>query len=384
LWRNSGVTASACGLVCGWYYIRNRLKIGGWALPKSDFNAVTDTSWWQDPGFRTADYYWHFGQSLIAPLFSGLHSFADGIYATVWGDGLISGEAKLMYRPPWNYDLMHAGYWLALGLTLLAIIGLLTYRRKNFQPPDPLGVLLVGIFFAYAIALLLLTLRAPWLAEVKALYAFPALLPFAVLTTAGWIWFTRKIPALKAALWLLLLVWVFTVYNSFWIRTDNFECWRSQAIVQLQKQNFVGAVANANHALRLNPADTDSHVVLAETFFYQGKTTEALQEYIAALDIEPDAPERLGEVAEILAHGAKDDAERAIKIAERACELTNYRQANLVSVLALACANAGQWEAAAAHAQTACDLAVNDGQMSWLKPNLDLLKLCQTHSPTKN
>jgi tetratricopeptide (TPR) repeat protein len=383
-WRNSSVAAGACVLVCGWYFICNRLKNGGWDLPKSDFNAMSDTSWWQDPGFRTTDYYWHFGQSLVAPLFSGLHSFADGIYSTFWGDGLISGEAKLLYRPPWNYDLMHAGYWLALGLTVLAIAGLLAYRRKIFQTTDPLGVLVAGIIFAYAGALLLLTLRAPWLAEVKALYAFPALLPFAALTTAGWIWLARKIPALQVALWLLLLVWVFTVYNSLWIRTSNFEYWRSCAIVQLQKQNFSGAAEDLGHALRLNSNDAESHVVLAETFFYQGKTAEALREYIAALNLEPDAPDLLGEIAQILAHNAKDDAEHAIKIAGRACELTNYRQANLVSILAVAYANAGQWEAAASRAQIACDLATNDGQPGWLKPNLDLLKLCQSHPPEKN
>src|SRR5207245_1857789 len=93
-----------------------RPMVGNWE-PGSAF------AWWQDPGFRTGAFYLGFGQALVCPLFSGLHSFADGMYSTLWGDGLAGGAARLAARPPWNYDWMNSGYLLAVGLSLLFLIG---------------------------------------------------------------------------------------------------------------------------------------------------------------------------------------------------------------------------------------------------------------------
>ena len=44
--------------------------------------------------FTNERLYFSFGHSLISPLFSESHSFADGFYSTLWGDGLISGVGQ--------------------------------------------------------------------------------------------------------------------------------------------------------------------------------------------------------------------------------------------------------------------------------------------------
>ena len=75
--------------VCGWHFARvwhrfGTPLIGNWD-PRLPF------AWWQDPGCHTGAWYGRFGEALICPLFSSLTSFADGVYATLWGDGLCSG-----------------------------------------------------------------------------------------------------------------------------------------------------------------------------------------------------------------------------------------------------------------------------------------------------
>ena len=52
-------------------------------------------TWWQDPGYHTTPDYLRFGRSLMNPLFSGFAGFADGIYSTLWGDGLCGGFFEL-------------------------------------------------------------------------------------------------------------------------------------------------------------------------------------------------------------------------------------------------------------------------------------------------
>jgi hypothetical protein len=102
----------ACAVVCGWHYARvwahfGNPLIGNWD-PRLPF------AWWQEPGYRMRSWYFRFGEAFSCPLFSNLTSFGDGLYSTLWGDGLCSGSARMTFRPQWNYDLMNAGYLLAV------------------------------------------------------------------------------------------------------------------------------------------------------------------------------------------------------------------------------------------------------------------------------
>ena len=98
-------------LLCGWHYIRVS-RYGSPLVGSSD--PVTGAFWWQDDGYHTISYFARFGESLVRPLFSATASFFDGLYSTLWGDGLCSGVSDLSVRPPWNYHLMCAGYLLSV------------------------------------------------------------------------------------------------------------------------------------------------------------------------------------------------------------------------------------------------------------------------------
>jgi 4-amino-4-deoxy-L-arabinose transferase-like glycosyltransferase len=355
----AGVVTLVCALTCGWHYVRVWRQIGGLPLPNNRTNLLAD--WWQEPGFRTIHYYLGFGHALVSPLFSDRYSFADGIYSTLWADGLISGNSHLYGRPPWNYDLIYLSCLLAMALTFLAVLGLIAFLRKFIRTIDPLAGLLAGMIFVFAAALVLMTLVCPALGAAKAFYAIPALVPFSACIALGAEWLAQKTAA-RIVLGALVLVWVAMAFSSFWIHTDNYELWRLRAASQLAAQNFPGALENINHALKLNPGDPASQVIFAEALSGQGETQDAIREYEEILSRKPDFPIALDDLAPLLATGEKADKERAVQLAAHACELTNYRQVAPVTTLAWAQIHAGMMDNAISSFNLACDLAINTGR----------------------
>jgi tetratricopeptide (TPR) repeat protein len=75
------------------------------------------------------------------------------------------------------------------------------------------------------------------------------------------------------------------------------------------------------------------------------------------------------------------DGTRAVRLAQRACELTHYRKTIMVGTLAAAYAEAGRFDEAIATAQRACDLASESGKQELLKKNQDMLALYRAHQP---
>lgn len=194
---SSGIRAAAAGAwagagalsVCGWYYATNvirygKLVVGNWDL------FLGDQSWWQQPGFHTARYYWGFGEALRHPFFSGFHSFWDGIYSTFWGDALVAGRALVSQRHGfWNYDWMSAGYLVALPAS--AILGwgglrALLMARSDRDPRVRLVLSFLLVLCAVtAGAVLAMTLRLPFYAQAKAFYGLCLMVPIGVLGGLG-------------------------------------------------------------------------------------------------------------------------------------------------------------------------------------------------------
>ena len=374
-WRSVGVVGLLCFATCGWHYGRVWMQIGAIPLPNSQTNPAS--AWWQDPGFHTAGYYLHFGRALVAPLFSGLDSFPDGIYSTLWGDGLISGNSSLVFRPPWNYDLMYAGCLLGLPLTLLAAGGLFICIGRFLRQPKPELFLMPAMLCAYVLGIVYLTLHSPWLASVKAFYALPALVPFCALVAIAWSWLAQKNRVLRILLWLLVLVWAFTAGATYWISWNNPETWRNLAIGQVQQQQFEQASGSISNALRLNPNDPESHHILAVSLEGQNKPAEAIQEYEAAMRLQPDSPGTLNDFAKLLIRGEKNDAEKAVKLAQQACQLTGYGRVEMITTLALAQANSGQVDEAIATTKQACEVAARNGETVTLGKNQELLEFLE-------
>ncbi|MGH0029146.1 MAG: hypothetical protein ACQGVC_05115 [Myxococcota bacterium] len=200
--RTAGRLAAALGafaLVAGWFYARNVWHfgtpvVGNWALPGED------QVWWQQPGFHTWAYYLSFGESLRHPYLAGFAGFWDGVYSTLWGDGYIAGRVYPHERHTfWSYDLMSAGYLLALPVTALAVFGGGLALRDALRDPDPgrraaLSFLLTACY-AIAFAFLFLTVSLPFFAQAKSPYALSLSPVLAVFFAAG----TARVDAWLAA-----------------------------------------------------------------------------------------------------------------------------------------------------------------------------------------
>lgn len=190
----AGVLAGV-GIVGGWFYVRNwillgRPVVGNWDLPGR-------FTWWEQPGFHTADYYTSFGQALSHPYFAGYSSFWDGIYSTFWGDGLVAGMARLATRhDAWSYEFMTVGYWLAFPATLLLGAGFARALRFCLHDEEPGRRLAMSLLLAFlcagAFALLAITFQLPYYAQAKAFYLLSAIVPLSLVAGLGLAWPLEK------------------------------------------------------------------------------------------------------------------------------------------------------------------------------------------------
>ena len=130
-------------------------------------------------------------------------------------------------------------------------------------------------------------------------------------------------------------------------------------------------------ALDLLPS-AEMRARVAGTWAAQGKFEWALQGYRAALALEPPSPDILNNLAWLRATcaeaGVRDGAE-AVRLSERACQLTGGKRTILVGTLAAAYAEAGRFAEAVATAQRACAQAAAAGDQALLARNEELLEL---------
>jgi tetratricopeptide (TPR) repeat protein len=214
--RQVGLPVLACLVVSGWHYVRVWSRFGTPLV--ASFDPASGFTWWQHQGYNTTAYFARFGQALWAPFFSEFHSFADGIYSTLYGDALWAGVAEPRGRVPWNYDLMVMGYWLALVPTLLLAVGLVAAVVDLIRRPSAEWFLILGLAFTMSLAVLFFYLRLPYMCHVKAFYALPAAIALALLVARGMqvVAGTSWMQALFVALvgW-----WGATAYATYWIRS---------------------------------------------------------------------------------------------------------------------------------------------------------------------
>ena len=160
------------------------------------------------------------------------------------------------------------------------------------------------------------------------------------------------------------------------------------------------------HTLEVTRNNFVAHNNLGAALLKQGRTKEAIRQFLAAVNINPDDPDAEGKLAKVLE--MKDSSVQildpstlnnlawelatcpdagirngalAVKLAERACELTHYRQIIFIGTLAAAYAEAGRFDEAVATGQKACALASELGATNLLKRNQELVILYQARQP---
>ena len=211
-----GAVTLALVVVSGWSYARVAWHFGSPLV--GNWDAITGIRWWQDPGYHTVWDYLRFGESLTHPIFSAWNGCPDALYSTLWGDGLIGGFAHMEDAPPWRYELMFVGYWLALVPTAGVVIGLGAALARLLREPRADWLLVLGVAGATAFALVSLSLRLPFYAQCKAFYGLSALVPFAAFGGLGLDLLAARLGRARIALWILVGTWALCSFATYWAR----------------------------------------------------------------------------------------------------------------------------------------------------------------------
>jgi protein O-mannosyl-transferase len=147
----------------------------------------------------------------------------------------------------------------------------------------------------------------------------------------------------------------------------------------LRKQGHLNEAAEQYEtAIQLNPRDVAALLNLANVRSQLGQQAEAMALFERALQLDRQSVEALNNLAWILATNPDPklrDGARAVQLAERACNLTGFKQTAIVGTLAAAYAEAGRFTEAVATAEKACALAEKSGETELLKKNQELLGL---------
>ncbi|MCH2187851.1 hypothetical protein MK280_18505 [Myxococcota bacterium] len=219
-----GTLLLIAGCIAGWFYARNWLLFGDPVVWNLDVPGKP--TWWMLPGFRSANSYLRFGEALSYPFFSGFVSFWDGVYSTLWADGLVAGMIRVSTRHAfWRYDYMTLIPVLALPATAAMVGGFFSFVFESFRTPDPrrklVLSLLTSVLFVLSFSLFFITLRLPFYAQAKAPYVLAGTLPLALCCAQGLGWGVRNIERIAGRGGLLVfwgwagtlaavVVWAFT------------------------------------------------------------------------------------------------------------------------------------------------------------------------------
>ena len=147
---------------------------------------------------------------------------------------------------------------------------------------------------------------------------------------------------------------------------------------------FNEAAAEFRLALHCDPRSDGAHFGLGSTLSSLGKRQDAIIEYQTALQLNPTNSAALNDLAWLRATAPEEslrDGTEAVKLAQRSCELTEYKQAQRIGTLAAAYAEAGRFQDAVKSAEKAKELALAAGDKSIAERNEQLLGYYRANKP---
>jgi len=388
-------------LVCGWHYGRVWWRLGSPLVGNWDLEAWTP--WWQDPGYRTAWDYLRFGSVFVEPWFSGFRSFWDGLYATLWGDGLASSAAWMAFRPPWNEAWMAVSWWLSALWTGLLLLGAVVLSWRWVWAGDRAAWLGTGLLGLFLLGLLYMSVRVPSYAQVKAFYALPALSGLVVAAVTGWEKVAGRGAGRHAVLASLLVVWWGSCFRSLLVDANHPQTLVVQGIWALDRGDVSAAArcyglavgtapqwpplrAALAEAVRVWPREPTFRDLYAGCLEAQGFWEEALAQRREAVALAPARPEFLNNLAWLLATVPVEGLRRpeeAVQWARRACDLMQGGDPQFLGTLAAALAGSGQFEEAIRTAQEALKLAQQQGRTDLVERNQRYLELYRARQPLR-
>jgi tetratricopeptide (TPR) repeat protein len=173
-------------------------------------------------------------------------------------------------------------------------------------------------------------------------------------------------------------------YKAIQIDPNNSEARYNLGNALAAKGRFDEAIENYRRAIQINPNDCEVLNNLGIALAAQGRFDEAIKNYHKAIQINPNFSEALNNLAWVLAASPDDELRNgaeAVRLAERACELTHNDDPSFIGTLAAAYAEAGRFPEAVATAGKAEQLATDAGLAAVAAKNRQLLELYRAGKP---
>jgi tetratricopeptide (TPR) repeat protein len=146
---------------------------------------------------------------------------------------------------------------------------------------------------------------------------------------------------------------------------EDLECRFQLALLYRTKKNFNKAFETFDAALAIDPKSWFLRYGRADLYLSVGKHAEAAKDYEIAYVSQPEETGLLNNFAWLLATSPDDtvrNGRRAIKLATKACELTNHKAPHILSTLAAAYAEAGDFEEAQNWSKKSVELATEENR----------------------
>jgi hypothetical protein len=337
-----GIAVLTALLLSSWHYLHLWSDFGSPLV--GNWDKALGMNWWQDPGYRTLHDYTRFGRALVAPMFAGFGGVVDGLYSSLWGDGLCSGFPNVGAAPPWPRDFMAMAILLALLPSAALLVGgvasLVVWLRRPTLPGTLLGALailvLAGILFA--------TLRVPSYAQAKASYGLSGLVPLCACIAVGLDWTVLRRRRIRPLVDTAIGTWALLSFAALWIHGESPQALITRGTLAAaagQQETAAGllgkAAADDNHpwsarlalaqlliANRASPETVapwlaidggrpdlgNRHYLLASILRRHLRNDEALDEALQGIAQDPDSVELRAITAAILT--SKGDLEAAV------------------------------------------------------------------------
>jgi tetratricopeptide (TPR) repeat protein len=315
--RGVGVTLLTAAAVSGWHYVRVWKHFG--TPLAGNYDPTSGFWWWQPPGYGTLAYYGRFGHALTEPFFSALYGIPDGLYSSLWGDGLCGGAGAWPHRPPWNYDLMAAGFLLALPASAAIGVGLVAAVWQLMRRPRAEWFLLLGVLAGLAVGVLFQLLRYPYYGHARASYLLTGMIPVCALGALGLDLLARLGRVAGFLLAVLMGAWACTAYTSFWIDPNAAATQNWAGDQYLRTERYSKALPCFRDALKADPQSTPAGLNMVRVLLGIGETAKAHRMVEEIVRDEPDDPEAL--LLQAYVYGAEGRGDAEVELLRRASEL---------------------------------------------------------------
>ncbi|MHC4573731.1 MAG: tetratricopeptide repeat protein [Planctomycetota bacterium] len=173
-------------------------------------------------------------------------------------------------------------------------------------------------------------------------------------------------------------------YEALRLEPDHKEAHYRLGLAMTREGKYNRAIDHFNQALRSKPDWFEVHDKIGLAYLQLRNYEQLISHWTRAAELKPEAAEVHNNLAWVLATN-KDtrvrDPLRAVKFAEKACQLTHYKKANTLDTLAAAYAAAGTFDQAVETVQKAIGIARSEGNKELTEQIQSRLQLYRAGRP---